>query len=97
VIWFILGLLAGFLLDVLWWHKGFNKYERGWLKNLEHYHWALLFTMLRHSFTLGLSAALLIEERFQDHWFSIGSGHEKESFIIAIILGALLGLSYLLL
>jgi len=85
LVWFILGLLLGFLLDVLWWHKGFNKYEKGKLKWCEHWTWAILLAMIPHEFFWGLASALLIEERFQKHFFSIGSGHEKPTFIIGAI------------
>jgi len=90
MVWFILGLLVGFILDVLWYHKGFNKYEIKPLKFLEHWTWAVLLAIIPHEFFWGIASALLIEERFQKHFFSIGSGHEKITFALGALEIALL-------
>lgn len=42
LILFVLGAFGSFLLDTFWWVKpSFSKYERGGLKNHEHYHFGM--------------------------------------------------------
>jgi hypothetical protein len=68
VILFLLGLLAGLVLDRAWWESGANKYEHG-VEELEHYHWGLICWILAYlaplwlSYILwGLGLALIIAE-----------------------------------
>ncbi|WP_299292094.1 hypothetical protein [Nitrosopumilus sp.] len=42
LVFFVLGAFAAFLLDTFWWVKpSINKYEKGALKNHEHYHFGM--------------------------------------------------------
>jgi hypothetical protein len=96
----ILGAALGAVLNGLWrkfcWSSDaeWSKYEL-WrpLTWLEHFTWALVLWILsllvwEGFFWTGL--VLMIDESVQDHPFAIGSGHEKESWLIGLILGAFL-------
>ena len=70
---FLLGLLAGLVLDRVWWESGANKYDKG-LEALEHYHWglvcwiaAILAPTTVSQVLWGLGAALVLSE-----WAQIG-------------------------
>ena len=61
---------------------------------LEHFHWATILLILgcRLGVPLfvGVSISLFADEGLsQQHKFSLGSGHEKESFLIEILIIAL--------
>jgi Na+/melibiose symporter-like transporter len=73
VIFFLLGLLAGLVLDRAWWESKANKYDKN-VEELEHYHWGLLAWIIAYLTPLwlsdvlwGLGAALVMAE-----WAQIG-------------------------
>ena len=99
----MVGVLAGLVLDRLWWESGLNKYEKG-VEELEHYHWGLVAWIAAHftppaasSILLGLGLALVIAE-----WAQIGEwkdgvwrrGHPfsygSKHFACSITIGAVL-------
>ena len=91
---FVLGLLSGFLVSLIWEKKGIPDFLNllpKWLAAIEHYHVALLLLLIaKHlpfsEFLYGFSVALIVEERFQEHPFAIGKDTEKISLLIGIIL-----------
>lgn len=87
-----IGLLAGLILDFLWWRLGGNKYEKR-LEVFEHYHWGMLSLivlkmLLRfHNaflFFAGTGICLIVAEFTQDHPFALRSNHQIASTIIGI-------------
>jgi len=99
----IIGAGIGALANGLW-RAFFWSSDARWSKSqlwrpltwLEHFTWTLvlwniaLWTGWDSLFWTGL--ILLIDESSQDHPFSIGSGHERQTFIIAgILTGFLIG------
>lgn len=91
--WGIVGAGAAFVLNKIWWDN-LDKAKYWEEKNrffdwLEHYHWGTLFVILGgHApiqlFLLGLGTILILDELLQKHRFSFGSGHLKQSSLIAI-------------
>ena len=82
------GFLLGSVLDVIYSKFGFDKYK--WrLEILEHFHWGMILIATQIPFCIGVGIALIVGERFQDHPFSLGSGHERLSLAIGI--GLVLG------
>jgi hypothetical protein len=91
-----LGIFAGLLIDVAWWHTQINKYEKGIAVNLEHYHWGLILLLVyaatNLTFIVGVGIALILAEWCEPfsyetkHPFSLGSGHFTSSLLIAIAL-----------
>jgi len=78
MILFLIGVLAGLVLDRLWWESGFSKYERG-VEELEHYHWGLVAWIVAYLTPLaisdvlwGLGAALVLAEWSQTGRWSDG-------------------------
>jgi hypothetical protein len=98
----MIGVLAGFLLDRLWWELGLDKRDAK-VAFLEHYHWGLVcwivsfFTPYPISATLlGIGLALIIAEWSQTHPFAYGSDHFIPSTVIgAILMTILLILAFL--
>jgi hypothetical protein len=87
-----IGVLAGLILDFLWWRLGVNKYEKR-LEVFEHYHWGMLsLTILKmllrfHNVFLlfaGTGICLIVAEFTQEHPFALRSNHQMASTIIGI-------------
>jgi len=92
----MVGVLAGFLLDRLWWELGLDKRDAK-VAYLEHYHWGLVCWILSFfapypvSATLtGIGLALIIAEWSQPHPFAYGSDHFGTSTAIGAALTAIL-------
>jgi hypothetical protein len=88
----MIGMLAGFLLDRLWWESGLDKKDAK-VAFLEHYHWGLICWILSFfapypisATLLGIGLALIIAEWSQTHPFAYGSEH----FILSTVIGAIL-------
>ena len=88
----MIGVLAGFLLDRLWWELGLDKKDAH-IAFIEHYHWGLLCWILSFflpypisATLLGIGLAFIIAEWAQPHPFAYGSDH----FIISTVIGAIL-------
>jgi len=108
---YVVFLLFGFLLDVLWsrtpgvseedLHSRSINARYDFASILEHYHWAigLMIIYLFIPFTgfLGLATALIISEWTGDikHPFAVGKSHFKGSSIVGLILAFLLFLLYI--
>ncbi len=97
-----IGLLAGLILDFLWWRLGGNKYEKR-LEVFEHYHWGMLSLIILkmllrvHSaflFFAGTGICLIVAEFTQDHPFALRSNHESSSTIIGIALVVVMVLTW---
>ena len=92
LMWLCIGLLAGLILDFLWWRLGVSKYEKR-LEVFEHYHWGMLSLIVLkmllgfHNaflFFAGTGICLIVAEFAQDHPFALRSNHEVSSTIIGI-------------
>ena len=67
--------------------KPLGKYKWAVLSLFEHYHWATILAILGFRLNIplltGISSAFLIDEGVgQQHKFSMGSGHFRESMLI---------------
>jgi hypothetical protein len=96
----IVGAGVGALMNGLW-RAFFWSSDAVWSKHqlwrpltwLEHFTWALVLWILSFVLWSGFfwtGLVLLIDESVQDHPFAIGSGHEKQTLVIALVLVALL-------
>ena len=87
MIWFSLGFILGLILDKVWFHINYSKYEKGF-EVIEHYHFGLVcfvFGILFDlNFLFGLGLALNLAEWSQDHFFAYHSDHFKHSTIIGL-------------
>ncbi|MEM2196614.1 MAG: hypothetical protein QXI11_02065 [Thermoproteota archaeon] len=94
----IAGLFVGGIINAVWYYlwadfdeKHLGKYRYRILSWFEHFHWAtilyILFIETGITFFFGMATIFLVDESVaQNHKFSLGSGHEPESFSIWIII-----------
>lgn len=97
----ILGLWIGAIANAIWYHwcyyietrkyKIGGKYRISFLYIFEHYHWATILFILGLRLDLpimiGVGIVLLLDECLaQAHKFALGSGHERESMLVEVII-----------
>jgi len=103
---FVLGLLFGMIIDVLWFKwKGHVYYYplsnphvrfKSKLAFIEHYHWALLLIIIEmfvntYGFLSGFASALIISERYHVDPFNLGNKKSIVLFVFElIVLGVVL-------
>jgi len=94
---FVLGIILGLIMDVVWWNKSLDKYEKGF-EALEHYHFGILAGIvglfIYPEIFFGLMLALFISEWTQTHQFAYQSNHFKSSTLIGIVMFICFGLLY---
>jgi len=106
LIFFIIGLWVGGIINALWFYKWayldargrrrkpLGKYKHPILAIFEHYHWATILYIIAFRiwtfispFLIGVATILFLDECLsQQHRFSLGSDHFKESILVEALI-----------
>lgn len=93
ILYLIIGIMIGLIIDTIWFNINYSKYERGF-EVFEHYHAGILLIPLGlfiNPIFYGLGIGLFIAEWTQENKFAINSTHFKESCLIGGLCALLSG------